>query len=655
MAEEIGALKVKISADTKDLEKGLNGVSDELKKADKQTKKASSSFSKLSKNSKKAADPIIAAGAALTSVGVALTAFTVQSAKARKEVEILARQANTTVEGFESLAFAANAFGVEAEAIADISKDLFDRLGEFATAGTGTFQDFLDVTKKTKQEGKDLASSWQLLSSEEVIGNVVSELEAVNATGAQTTFVLESLGNDLSKLAPAFANNGRQVGILTDRYAKLTQALALTEGESEDLKLVSKSFDELTTSSGKAATKIAAELAPAITDMLKIITDNIPAAAKGVTDFINSFGTDSKIISVGDQIVFLKEQMKELGEESAKLGRSTKIAENSIFGMFTTKKQLAEDKARLEEIKDQLTTYKTQLESLWDKPRNEPLFTPTALLDDDVKKKKDPVSFSLTDEQQAQLDLKKTFLDQETALILLAEAQRQEVEKGSMSQSEAMLEESHLRELLAVQAQQEELITLFGAGNAQELELWQSLEDQKNAIAETGANQRVDIAKKEASLLIQTQLSAGASLLGSLASVASKSFKTQKAFAVAQGTLGVAGAMIKALDSPLGFPANLGLVAAVAAQGASLIGAIKSSKPGSGAKPSVTGAGGSASPAASGSGGGSTSSENAPESRNISINLTGEGLMSTDQVRALIGQINESVGDGVQLITSGES
>lgn len=648
---EVGALNVRISADTKGLEKGLDGVSDELKKADRQAKKSSKSFDKLSKTAKKTATPLMAVGAAILSAGVALTAFTVASARARKEVEILARQANTSVEGFESLAFAAKTFGVEAEQVADISKDISDRLGEFATAGTGTFQDFLDVTKKTKQEGRDLANEWQNLSSEEVIGSVVKELEAVNASGAQTTFVMESLGNDLSKLSPLFADNSKQLNILTGRYDKLTQSLALTEGEAEDLRLVSESFDELALSSGKAATKLAAELAPAITDILDGITERIPAATKTIVDFIDSFGTDSKVIKVGEQIVFLKNQIKELGIEKAKLGRSNSIAENSILGVFTSEDQIAEDKARIQEIIDQVEIYKAQLESLWDKPRNQPLFTPTVLLPEE-EKKKDSTGFSLTDEQQAALDVKKTFLDQETAMIIFAEAQRQEIESGAMSQSQAMFEESNLRELLAVQAQQEELIALYGEGNARELELWQSLEDQKNAISETGANERVDIAKKEASLLIQTQLSAGASLIGSLASVASKSFKTQKAFAIAQGTLGVAGAMIKALDSPLGFPANLGLVAAVAAQGASLIGAIKSSKPGGGATPSSTGGSrAAASSQAASSGGGQQN--NTPESRNISINLSGGGLMSTDQVRELIGQINEQTGDGVQLITNG--
>ena len=93
--------------------------------------------------------------------------------------------------------------------------------------------------------------------------------------------------------------------------------------------------------------------------------------------------------------------------------------------------------------------------------------------------------------------------------------------------------------------------------------------------------------------------------------------------------------------------------AASIAQTAGMINSIKAGGKSMGG--SSAGGGGARGASAGGSAGGSSSSENVPESRNISINLTGEGLMSTDQVRALIGQINESVGDGVQLITSGES
>ena len=655
MAEsEIGALSVKIEADSKGLKKGLRDASKRLSKFSGKADKASKGLGEFAKGAKNSAVAIASVAGVVAAAGIALTVFSVKSAKARKETEIFARQANDTVEGFESLAFAAKSFGVEAENVADISKDLSDRLGEFASAQTGTFQDFLDVTKKTKKEGKELAAQWQHLSSQEVIGKVVQELEAVNATGAQTTFVMESLGNDLSKLTPLFASNSKELNRLADKYKKLTGEMELTDGEAADLKLLSESFDDLTTSTGKAAEKLAAQLAPAIDRILDSITKKIPAATKSLVEFIDSFGTDKQVITLGQQVIFLKEQIKDLDQEKASLGRSNKIAENSFLGIFKWDESIERDKNRIAEIIDQIAVYKRQLAEFDGNAFDAPIFKPAAILkaEDEKKKKKEvKTGFSLTNEQQEKLAAQQTVLDMETAMLVFSEDQRKAIRSGHISEEIAMFDEASINKLASVQAQQEELLLLYGDGNAQELALWQSLEDQKNAISEIGSSQRIDIAKKEASVLLQTQLSASASILGSLASFASKSFKTQKAFAIAQGTLGVAGAMVKALNSPLGFPANLGLVAAVAAQGASLIGTIRSSKPGSGSTPSVTGGGGGASSGRSSGGG--NSSGNAPESRNISINLQGGGLMSTDQVRELIGQINESVGDGVQLITNG--
>ena len=80
--------------------------------------------------------------------------MTLKASSSRKELEAFARQAKTTEENFQALSFATNQFGVNAEQIADISKDVADRLGEFATAGTGTFQDYADVMKLTKEQAK---------------------------------------------------------------------------------------------------------------------------------------------------------------------------------------------------------------------------------------------------------------------------------------------------------------------------------------------------------------------------------------------------------------------------------------------------------------------------------------------------------------------
>jgi len=136
-----------------------------------------------------------------------------------------------------------------------------------------------------------------------------------------------------------------------------------------------------------------------------------------------------------------------------------------------------------------------------------------------------------------------------------------------------------------------------------------------------------------------------------------KANKIQKTLAIASAVVSGGVAAVDAfkagmsIGGPFAPIAAASYAAASIAQTSNMISSIRS-----GSKPSAGGGGGGgASASTSGGGGGGGQSDNAPESRNISINLTGEGLMSTDQVRALIGQINESVGDGVQLITSGES
>jgi tape measure domain-containing protein len=87
--------------------------------------------------------------------------------------------------------------------------------------------------------------------------------------------------------------------------------------------------------------------------------------------------------------------------------------------------------------------------------------------------------------------------------------------------------------------------------------------------------------------------------------------------------------------------------AASLAKTGALIGQIKSSSSsqsssGGGGVPSVNANTGSV------VGGGQSEAVN----RNISVNIVGEGIMSTEQVRSLIGQINEQVGDGVEIRTN---
>ncbi len=133
-------------------------------------------------------------------------------------------------------------------------------------------------------------------------------------------------------------------------------------------------------------------------------------------------------------------------------------------------------------------------------------------------------------------------------------------------------------------------------------------------------------------------------LLNSLATIGKKSLKIQKAISSAQAAVSISTGIARAQE--LGFPANIVEMARVAAVGVSAIRSIKGASIGSATTPSGNAGGGGA------GGGGAQPVQQAPAqqvNRTIDIRFTGQGVMSQEQVRMLIEQINEATGDGAQL------
>lgn len=285
--------------------KGVNKANSELNKftksandAENQTKKTGKSVSDLKAPFLSAVSFVGKAAAAATALAAAGIAVVVSSSKANREIEVLARQARTTASDFQATAFATEQYGITAEQFADISKDVADKVGEFATAGTGAFQDYADVLGLTKEEAIKTAKEFQGLSSQEVIGRITDGLESVNATGDQTTFVLESIGNDLSRLAPLFANNSRELNTLKDRYKDVNSQLALTSDQSKALDEVAASGTLLTSSLGNASKLISSAVAPILDDFFNSVISIVPKATQVIVDFINTFKSIEDINSI---------------------------------------------------------------------------------------------------------------------------------------------------------------------------------------------------------------------------------------------------------------------------------------------------------------------------------------------------------------------
>jgi|GEM_PF-2161773 len=285
--------------------KGVNKANSELNKftksandAESQTKKTGKSVSGLKAPFLSAVSFVGKAAAAATAFAAAGIAVVVSASKANREIEILARQARTTASDFQATAFATGQFGITAEQFADISKDVADKVGEFATAGTGAFQDYADVLGLTKEEAIKTATEFQGLSSSEVIGRVVSGLESVNATSNKTTFALESLGNDLSRLAPLYANNSAELKKLEDRYKNVNSQLALTSGQSKALDEVAASGTLLASSLGNAGKLISSAVAPILDSFFNSVISIVPKATQVIVDFINTFKDIENINSI---------------------------------------------------------------------------------------------------------------------------------------------------------------------------------------------------------------------------------------------------------------------------------------------------------------------------------------------------------------------
>lgn len=251
--------------------------------------KTSGELDKLHRVSKVAATSAAALAAAVVAGSAAIVNMAVKSAQANAELENLARQAKLSTGAFKALEFATKKYGVTGEQIADISKDLSDKLGEFATAATGPFQDFVDVMGMTKAQGVELAKELQNLSGDQVVGALVSRMEAAGASANQMTFVLESMGNDLSKLVPLFSNNSAELGKLTSRFDDINKSMEITSTQAEDLKELSSSWDLLASSVGTASTSISATVAPVITEFFNDVISIVPQAEQAIVDFLNRF------------------------------------------------------------------------------------------------------------------------------------------------------------------------------------------------------------------------------------------------------------------------------------------------------------------------------------------------------------------------------
>ncbi|MBY8157107.1 hypothetical protein KW508_03650 [Vibrio fluvialis] len=158
-----------------------------------------------------------------------------------QELNLAATRSRTSVQEIATLGAVTSTVGISMEKLGDISKDVFDRIGDYATMGTGPLQDFFDVVG---DKSGVTVEQLQRMSGPEVLGTLVSEMEKAGASGSQITFVMESIASDASNLTPLLRNNSAALKELSSQFD--TTRAVISKGTAESVAVVNNSFEVMT-------------------------------------------------------------------------------------------------------------------------------------------------------------------------------------------------------------------------------------------------------------------------------------------------------------------------------------------------------------------------------------------------------------------------
>ena len=170
-------------------------------------KDAAKTIDKVGDAAKAGGDNLLKLGTAAAAAGVAFLAFSKLVGDNANELKNQAAVANTSISSFKNLAFAAKSVGVEQDTLADILKDVNDKIGDFVQTGAGPMVDFFE--KIAPMVGVT-AENFKNLSGDQALKLYVDSLNSANLSQADMVFFMEAIASDATKLLPLYANQSSE-------------------------------------------------------------------------------------------------------------------------------------------------------------------------------------------------------------------------------------------------------------------------------------------------------------------------------------------------------------------------------------------------------------------------------------------------------------
>ncbi|GEM_PF-689707 len=219
----------------------------------------------------------LAISAGITASSAAMVQWTRQVADLSIEYDRLGVLSGTTSQNFQRMAAAANVVGVSHEKLADIFKDVQDKIGDYIQTGGGAMADFFDnIAKRTGVTAEQMRK----LSGPDALGLYFKSLEKANLSQSEMTFYMETIASDSSLLIPLLQNNSSGF----KKWGDAAEAAgAIIDGKTNK---ATQRLREVTVEADLAfkglKVSVAEEVIPALSDFSEMLND---------PDFRQGFGT----------------------------------------------------------------------------------------------------------------------------------------------------------------------------------------------------------------------------------------------------------------------------------------------------------------------------------------------------------------------------
>lgn len=249
-----------------------------------------------------------AASAAALGVGAAGFNLLKSTSKQITESDRWAKSLKISTQELLAWQFAAEKAGVSGDQMADIFKDIGDKIGDAVLNHSGEAVDALNALGLSAEKLSKATPDKQLLAIGDALGTIGSN--------AEKTTILESLGNDLSKLLPLFDNNNEKLRQFID-LAK-DYGIAPDPSQIEDLVKVNSIFEDMESQAKALKLEIAAGLAKVD---LSQLTDSFSDIRETLTDPQVLQGLVNLVQGVAELAGWLVKGAAAAGDLSAKFAK----------------------------------------------------------------------------------------------------------------------------------------------------------------------------------------------------------------------------------------------------------------------------------------------------------------------------------------------